>query len=185
MNIKCLFVVGASLLAGSLSADALYWMIDESKNKDVDFTYAKVKATNKDGESHYLQIPDPYDPDVSYDAIFADGVTADNPTGRSVGNGDGVWADIGSYGDGWSYSIVLWGADETNPVGMSDPTSFGDLIATSISHMSEDGVTPIYASSPWSPDVYAADVPEPTSGLLTLFGLAGLALRRKRCSLKL
>ena len=54
-------------------------------------------------------------------------------------------------------------------------------------------VTDIYASSPYDPGVIRFDpieidgwtatlgaVPEPTSGLLTLLGMAGLALRRKR-----
>ena len=64
--------------------------------------------------------------------------------------------------------------DALNPTD-TQPVAFG--AQTSVSKATFADTTATYAGAGW---YQAAAVPEPTSGLLILLGVAGLALKRKR-----
>lgn len=68
------------------------------------------------------------------------------------------------------YTLELFPGKNVEPA----VQSFATLSKTAVS-LSFTGVTSTTASKEW-----AANVPEPTSGLMLLLGMAGLALKRKR-----
>ena len=78
----------------------------------------------------------------------------------------------GSDGSQWAYFTA-----NKNATGAE--TGVGAL-AFSISSTSTKDLTTTGTSAGWYQIKAASDVPEPTSGLLMLLGMAGLALRRKR-----
>ena len=84
-------------------------------------------------------------------------------------NGDGV-SDLASWkGDG-KYYYLESGTSGT----LTDPTATG-----SITYATMLGETYVSADL-WSEAAGGSPIPEPTSGLLMLLGMAGLALRRKQ-----
>ena len=158
----------------------LYWMLDDAKDSNphgVEFTYAKVRVDNT---SQYLDVgmlDGVWDSKVVVDCDNAAVSDDTPPVGTSI---QACWADLAAYaGDGSaSFLLELYAADDTL-IRSSRSVSYGELagakalaaVDKTTGMIETDGVVP-FAS--WSV------VPEPTSGLLTLFGLAALALRRKR-----
>lgn len=72
--------------------------------------------------------------------------------------------------------------NENGQTAYSESVSWAEMIGTydAIEYISDNIKDPgASASQSWRPTVYYP-VPEPTSGLLVLLGIAGLALRRKR-----
>ena len=70
-----------------------------------------------------------------------------------------------------NFSDLVAAANDTG----NDPTAFNTFTVTGLSDDSWDGGEFVYATGN-----FTQAVPEPTSGLLLLLGMAGLALRRKQ-----
>lgn len=149
--IVMLFAVSAMSV---MAADSyLYWMVNDN-------AFAWDNARLSDGSS-YMTL---------YSA--ADG----SSLGKSVGYVAATDMDIGAYAllngaVGSSFLVELCAGDAiVARSGSFDISALGQYITQSI-------LAP--GSSPYAVSGFTA-VPEPTSGLLMLFGLAGLALRRRR-----
>ena len=109
----------------------------------------------------------------------------DANAGKSTGNilGDGTDSDLykvmlADQGDTWKpqyHMTASYSTDDgvyTFSGNVSSTVALGDLTSKNV------GATANFGSiAGWS---YTANVPEPTSGLLLLLGVAGLALRRRR-----
>lgn len=179
--IKCVraaIVLAFALCVGAANAEYyLSWRIDNSS--PFEFDYATVKATGANGYSEYL-VSTSTEGMGGSQYFFADSnpgtsVAANDELGRQA-YGTGSAADYSTY----NFQIQLWGLGESGDgelLAASTAASWGNLVAnfnclnSAVEGTKGDGV--------WVVNTFHA-VPEPTSGMLFLLGLASLALRRKR-----
>lgn len=178
---KALFSLFVLIAAFSSQAAYLYWQVGDLSGIDSDVTSGSVKATNGSGDpvtltSYYLY--------QNGDGLLEWKVYTGNETVSSETQ-FAAYIDETQYGGSsdWSYYVELANATET--VARSSSIKYG----------SDDynAYTSAASSSTDLPDVANADtwhagsggytpVPEPTSGLLMLFGAAMLGLKRKNRS---
>jgi len=154
-----IMVLSAVMSTGALVAEAgeyLYWMIDVAQ--EYAFSYATVSSANGDLLKNF-----------SGDPTEAEGeqyIGASNTAGTKT---ERMYAyDVSSY-VGSSFIFELFNESEQS-VGYQTVT-YAFLKENSHIGSGRDQIGAYVVS-----DV----IPEPTSGLLVLFGLAGLALRRRR-----
>lgn len=181
-------LLGAICLAGTASADEagiLYWMVNNPtivRNGETvaslkDYTSpegyvadaARVVAT-KDGETVFLNLYEgtTVGGDFSLTEMIDIDLDGDFCAGPVVASLPGLNAE--SY----TYAIELGAFDSVGgwvTLAVSDPRTFGEIAEFS----KLDGLS--LPAAIWNPTTY--NVPEPTGGLLSLLGLAVLALRRK------
>ena len=158
-----------------------------------------MQAANVDWSIDYSYLPGTSDPAVGYSAYFFDDSVYASTSAKTALNGgdtsfiatyghaasdvadeDGYYdGSVSGYGNGVTvsgYVVIVDSAsdptkayvtevlsDATKSSGLPANISFGDLTGTK-------------NASAWT----AVAAPEPTSGLLLLLGMAGLALKRKR-----
>lgn len=165
MKVKTSLAAGMLLLAGlSLKGDVLYWMVDDQAADAFPFAYASV-ASSAGG----------YLPYVDDDGVTVPGVYEFDR--GSVTDG-GVYVDVAGL-DEAKFRVELFNATGTLLAHSDAWWSYADLLA-------EKAIVSPTAErehqTPWMGGAFmaASSVPEPTSGLLLLMGLAGLALRRRR-----
>ena len=155
---KIVLGVAAMVCGIALAEESyLYWQINQQgAEKPIEFAYAQVKAT-KDGGDIYVG--------------EAMGVTGGG-TAISAGPIDSAF-DAATYGEdsGYSFVVELMNS-EFDVIGESETFGYAAIARYIWSPMGQKG------ESAWTVTTFNA-VPEPTSGLLLLLGVAGLALRRK------
>lgn len=144
------------LSALSAKADSyLYWMVDQT-GVSSPYTYASA-------------------------VLYADnGTTKEAISGALYGDRDSVMVTgnlAPTYvGEGWSYYVELL-ADDGWMKAKSGSVGWSDAVAGMYAQM-QTGGTPKNAVH--FTNFTAGPIPEPTSGLLVLLGICGLALKRKR-----
>ena len=157
---KTIIMGVAAMVCGiALAEDSyLYWQINQQgAEKPIEFAYAQVKAT-KDGGDIYVG-----------EAMGVQG----GGTARSAGPIDSAF-NMSAYGEGTGYSFVVELMNsELDVIGESATFFYADIAPYIYRSMGQTG------ASAWTVTTFNA-VPEPTSGLLLLLGVAGLALRRRR-----
>jgi hypothetical protein len=178
---KLIAILAVALTTGAFASDSyLYWMLGSS----VSMTDAKASQTTANYTSYaYARVGmvDSSGANQGYLSLYGNNGTGSDGITLLSRNAD---ANVTSYAklsanaatSGYSYYIELLN-DQGAFVGRSSETL--DYAGLS-SYITSFGVsTP--ASAAWSPSSFTtAAIPEPTSGLLLLLGLAGLALKRKR-----
>ena len=162
----------AALSFGALSAadtdQYLWWMIDDKvKITNFDGTEGSLDGLTAkiavDGGTTYLNLYD-----NSYDGVsFGKAVAA-----TDVKDFD-IFAGIGDYGYANSFIVELWNETTNTKEFTSEQMSYSALSAYIGSMKGMDTPSSVYSVKSFTA------VPEPTSGLLLLLGVAGLALRRK------
>ena len=184
-----LFTIAAVVASVGVHAEYLYWQVQSTDlpNFATDATGARVFASNDGGVTrNYLNI--------GY-ADYDDGFQSIGYAVQVPVNDTSLLAefDTSTYGDGTSYAfyIELINYAETYRTSNTSTPAY-NAENTPFKGQSEVGQT--YASlnangfvgtdlspinmSVWNGGSYSP-VPEPTSAMLVLFGLAGLALRRR------
>ena len=179
---KLITICAVALSLGAFAADSyLYWMLDEStelswtgtdKTTSIKApTYNKVAlavvtdATGKKVDNY-----------LSLYTVNGNPVTA--PVSITATDGASLFAKLGDYAaSGYSYYIEL--LNDSTVVGRSADTLSYSAAAAYI--QSAIGGTSQMTAQQWSTTAFTtAAIPEPTSGMLLLLGLAVLALKRKR-----
>ncbi len=205
-----LALVAAALLTVGVSSaaenDVLYWMVDgstaletedgtmttvraflESADSSTGSSFAaRVRVTGGDitGDT-FLQLYD-MDEHASYDGEF--GVDFGNTGAGYWGAGvpDGNISPSGDYSAGtpeYSFIVeignVVWNATGDDGTWTTVATSSASTYSSLASFIIPLGDIKPSGMVAWTPGSFQA-VPEPSGGLLTLMGVALLALRRKR-----
>lgn len=154
-------------LALATHGELLYWFVDESQNEVGNFDYAKVRT--EDGT--YLPVVDSAGSRLDGEGFPYGYEVASDDGGASL-SGDGSWVDLDEYGyagSAHSFMIELY-SDSKGLIGQSELREHAKLSAYIKT------TTTSAVGTPWTPTIEA--VPEPSSGLLLLFGLTLVALRR-------
>ena len=155
---KKFFAIAAVLtMAYGIRAESyLYWMLEDSP---VQFAYAKLLAEGADGKTiGYLTMGN-----SSYEVVASAGPSfiSLNPIYSMLPSG----YDLTKL----RFIVELYGTDQT--VVASSYASYSALQEFIYSDMSTTGITPYH---------FTASIPEPSGGILMLFGFGLMALRRKR-----
>lgn len=160
--------------AGVVSADSyLYWMIDTA-NAGNDYAYARIRDVNTSGDDSYLAIYD-----GAWGAEYNDGVGGVSGAAKTYidmagGTGEGFFASLAGINTSTaSFIVELYNSEGTFLAQSFNNGSYGNLSA----YIYSGGISAPPAT-PWIATSF--DIPEPSSGLLMLLGMAGLALRRRK-----
>lgn len=148
-----------------------YWMVDQTDANPESFYYAMISIT---GEGV---------PDGAY--LATDGYTLVFPSGETVVPGtqlgtmtEATYSSLASlaaeYDDlsALSFAVELYSV-KRELIGVSEAVTYASLLNGGFIYKDMWTTTEL-------PFVFVASVPEPSGGLLVLFGLGALALRRKR-----
>ena len=173
-----MIAVAAVAMSFAANAAALNWQ-----------TYAYINDGSADsdwitgGQAYLVQVTDAATFAVA-DDLTVTGGTIVNSAAFVEGTANGAWQDTDSLVAGQTYKFAI--ITTTDGAGSTVPTSgtYGiDDNSGSFYSVTWDGAT---GGTFFPPDTYegtsmsTAVAPEPTSGLLLLLGMAGLALKRKR-----
>ena len=139
----------------------LYWYVDETDSGN---TYAFAYATLTEGNSG-----------AAIDLRPANSYSESQELGYTAGSGPiGFESDLGTYANSASYFYIELFGEDNVPFAVSTSMTYSQLYAAG--YLGNPG-TGTQAEHAWK--VSAFMVPEPTSGMLFLAGLALLGLRRK------
>ena len=154
---KSILAVAVAMAASLLQADFLHWQVSEDAGKT--FDYAQLYYTTASVDS------------------ATDGTAVNNGggyEGAGLTSTPELVADITGIDDISGFYVGFY-SGSSGALGVSRWLSYSE-VATAIDRSWNEGRNVQSATS------VATFVPEPTSGLLLLLGLAGLAVRRKRQS---
>ena len=154
---KSILAVAVMMAASLLHADLLYWQVLEEAN--ITFNYAQLYYTTDPQASAENGTP------IAIGGWY-DHATLSSTTAK---------ADLSSIKDDISgfYVGFFSGTTADSALGVSNWLSYSDVLSAMDRSWNDGKNVQTHTS-------VATFVPEPTSGLLLLLGLAGLAVRRKR-----
>ena len=161
----------ASLWAGAADDSYLYWMVDVDENGwEYDYQ-VRVKG---------METSEPSEAGSVLNLYYNNG----NPAGSSITKeylhdsyqdpGAGFYAGFASNAGYKSYVIELLSVDNSDLLG-----SWSWTAAQVETYIAQNGIKAPLSAGPLTMSM-ALPAPEPSSGLLLLLGVAGLALRRRK-----
>ena len=177
-KLMVLAILACAAFTASAEDSFLYWMVDVGSTENYKFNYATIKAANESGStSGYLSLYGSDSAEPLGTKLYAANYGVDKKYDPGSTTGYGAFAGVGGYGMGSRFLVELWtdGATASDP---ANRVAFGWLTYDAVkdSIFSAGNMSGASAFTVGSTML----VPEPTGGLLTLLGLAVLALRRKQ-----
>lgn len=168
------FILGLSLVAALIvRADDsyLYWLVDNDSSM-YKYDTVKVAAVNQSWDVNYLTLTT-----ENFDELGTS--ISQKSVGEAADLGFGFYAKVlQEYAsDSYSFFVELWNGDEVvaNSGTGKSWSSVQDMIYRNAMNMGT-GETWTTSTSTFQPGA----IPEPTSGMMVLLGMAALALRRRR-----
>jgi hypothetical protein len=171
-------MLGLMAWTGFADSSYLYWMVDVSETPAYSFSYATIKGVGENGEeSGFLSLYDGSISSPSYSGTQLASTDADGMKTAKIFAGVDGYANVTDEHEN-SFLVELWAAgandgDAANRIAYGYLT-YGDVKGFVVNQMSWSVLSQPYIVTG------AKLVPEPTSGLLMLFGFAALVLRRKQ-----
>lgn len=170
--------LAGAVMVASAEDNFLYWMVDVGDSTDYAFNYATIKAQDESGNSAYLLLYGQDSANEIGQRLYASNYGENGSYDPGTTTGGGAFAGLGDYyGAGSKFLFELWtdGGAEGSPnrVGWTGWIDYSKLADSIFAAGKMTGSSPFTVG----PTLL---VPEPTGGLLTLLGLAVLALRRKQ-----
>ena len=167
-------VAAVALACGAASADYLYGMIDDAyyyyNGENPTFNYFTVKGKPNDNKyTDALPIYTYTEQDDDYTTTFPSDNTGHSSSGAP---NDGFYVKFD--GDATSYQTFLFEMFNNNA---TERVAWQEFTYKDVEKYVFNGDAD---QVPANPLVVSRVVPEPTSALLSLFGLAALALRRRK-----
>lgn len=177
-----IFAVGA-MLAAVTNAAAVGWSFATGSGTTYANDAYQIFIIGQNGADSIATITTLLDAGSSVDSYaFGSGTIGSAGTGMTAASASGKSLDAGDY----TAFFVLF--DSTSPTAgeskyviVSGASTLTKTIASTtatITFASGNASSILGSDSNWKS--YGSNVPEPTSGMLALLGMAGLALRRKR-----
>ena len=164
--------------AGTSSADDsyLYWMINKDELANYSsYDNVRIKAVNGGTETYLNIYSGPSSDSFSYHAA-GDNISSigTDQVQDAIDWGEGFYASLAGLSGLSSYSFIVELWNDNNFLAQS----FGDGTYGAVSAYIYSGGISAPPATPWIATSF--DIPEPSSGLLMLLGMAGLALRRRK-----
>lgn len=163
-TMKLILAFAALFIAHLASAEMLYWMIGNENT--IEFNYAVVYATKGDEK---IALPNNGEGGEIYGNQDLSSITATSPNLTELGDGF-EWSNYSYY-----VELMAWDGATESTVGVSEWASYDALVSHGAIIPSGMGIPATAAL--WMP---ATHVPEPSSAILLLFGVAFILLKRQK-----
>ena len=166
-------VVAVAMVCGSAAADYLYSMVKDAyyyfNGESADFDYLKVKGDGN--ELDFYGVDENDSPSLLGPTIYSDSSDRNSSHGAQDDAGFFVYDPTGNY---QTFLFEMFNTGSEERVAWQEFSRDTLLAQRNIYDSTSSDL------SGYNPLVVSSVVPEPTSGLLSLFGLAALALRRRK-----
>lgn len=181
MNVNLIRMAAASLVVACAAVGRadyyVSWRVDAADASPFEFSYATMTVSGG-GQSFTLTDAQSGGGRTEFfsddERVFS--IASTDDATRKLGT-QAKWAP-GSTGDfsDYQFQVQLWG--DSGELAVSEVKKLAELQGALINCVNPD-ITKTIGDGVWAVKGFAA-VPEPTSGMLFLLGLASLALRRRR-----